>query len=226
MVELAVLGLLQDGDGHGYDLRKGLGELLGRRMQVSFGSLYPALARLERTGAVRSLSAKAPATPPIALTGALTGERAAFRGRTESLRQRHQERRGRKVDDAGTAAADSDRRRKKTYRITEAGHHRLVELLLAADAADDRVFPLVVAFGGVLTPEQRLSAFRRRRDALESELAERQVRSDAADPYRRSLVAHDSRALTCELAWVDELSAIAGADAVPTASPLSQGATP
>ncbi|OWY59486.1 PadR family transcriptional regulator, partial [cyanobacterium TDX16] len=45
MIELAILGLLTDQDLHGYELKKRLSELLGVRSGVSFGSLYPALAR-------------------------------------------------------------------------------------------------------------------------------------------------------------------------------------
>ena len=55
MLDLAVLGLLRSGPRHGYDLKRYLAELGFRR--ISFGSLYPALRRLEKRGlivAVRS----------------------------------------------------------------------------------------------------------------------------------------------------------------------------
>ena len=54
MLELAVLGLLNDSGLHGYELKKRLTELLGPWSSVSFGSLYPALARLERDGIMRA----------------------------------------------------------------------------------------------------------------------------------------------------------------------------
>jgi DNA-binding PadR family transcriptional regulator len=52
MVELAVLGLLKERAMHGYELRKQLGTMLGPFWQVSWGSLYPTLRRLARSGAV------------------------------------------------------------------------------------------------------------------------------------------------------------------------------
>ena len=60
MLELAVLGLLEDNDLHGYELRKRLGELLGQRLSISFGSLYPALGRLEAAGLVKASRAGPP----------------------------------------------------------------------------------------------------------------------------------------------------------------------
>jgi len=53
VLEMAVLGLLKEQDMHGYELRKRLSDVFGVAMAVSFGSLYPALARLEGTGAVQ-----------------------------------------------------------------------------------------------------------------------------------------------------------------------------
>jgi DNA-binding PadR family transcriptional regulator len=52
MLELAILGLLKEGSMHGYQLKKRLAETLGSFWQVSYGSLYPALKRLQRDGAV------------------------------------------------------------------------------------------------------------------------------------------------------------------------------
>ncbi len=52
MLEIAVLGLLKEQDMHGYELKKRLADVFGLASAVSFGSLYPALARLEGAGAV------------------------------------------------------------------------------------------------------------------------------------------------------------------------------
>jgi DNA-binding PadR family transcriptional regulator len=54
---MAVLGLLKEQEMHGYELKKRLGEVFGFSTAVSFGSLYPALARLEAAGAVQVISA-------------------------------------------------------------------------------------------------------------------------------------------------------------------------
>ena len=57
LLELAVLGLLKEQQLHGYELKKRLTEALGPFSSVSFGSLYPALNRLETAGAVRAVDA-------------------------------------------------------------------------------------------------------------------------------------------------------------------------
>jgi DNA-binding PadR family transcriptional regulator len=53
VLELAILGLLKEQPLHGYELKKRLGDTLGFLWGVSYGSLYPALRRLERAGANR-----------------------------------------------------------------------------------------------------------------------------------------------------------------------------
>jgi DNA-binding PadR family transcriptional regulator len=52
MLELAILGLIKESSMHGYQLKKRLSETLGSFWQVSYGSLYPALKRLQKQGAV------------------------------------------------------------------------------------------------------------------------------------------------------------------------------
>jgi DNA-binding PadR family transcriptional regulator len=56
VLELAILGLLKEQELHGYELKKRLADTLGVVSGVSFGSLYPALARMERSGAVVTVS--------------------------------------------------------------------------------------------------------------------------------------------------------------------------
>jgi DNA-binding PadR family transcriptional regulator len=58
MLELAILGLLKDRAMHGYQLKKHLADTLGSFWQVSYGSLYPALKRLQREGAVEMIFPK------------------------------------------------------------------------------------------------------------------------------------------------------------------------
>jgi DNA-binding PadR family transcriptional regulator len=55
LLELAILGLLKEQTMHGYQLSKRLADTLGAFWKVSYGSLYPALKRLEREGAVESV---------------------------------------------------------------------------------------------------------------------------------------------------------------------------
>jgi DNA-binding PadR family transcriptional regulator len=58
MLELAILGLLKERAMHGYQLKKRLAETLGSFWQVSYGSLYPGLKRLQREEAVEMIFPK------------------------------------------------------------------------------------------------------------------------------------------------------------------------
>ena len=145
MIDLAILGLLSEQELHGYELKKRLGELLASRASISFGSLYPALARLEAQGAVKAVEQRT-AVVPVPMTGSLAGELAAFKAR---------------VRESGLVKGSG--RGKKVYGITEAGRPRLVELLSDPDVTDDRAFTLRVAFARHLEPAARLEVFERRR---------------------------------------------------------------
>ena len=50
VLEIAVLGLLNESPMHGYELRKRLSTLLGAFRAFSYGSLYPTLRRLSEAG--------------------------------------------------------------------------------------------------------------------------------------------------------------------------------
>lgn len=58
MIEMAVLGLLKDKSMHGYELKKELTAGLGQFWQFSYGSLYPSIKRLEKSGAVERIFPK------------------------------------------------------------------------------------------------------------------------------------------------------------------------
>jgi DNA-binding PadR family transcriptional regulator len=59
VLELAILGLLKEKPMHGYELKKRLSFMLGHFWTVSYGSLYPALKRLEKQGGIeRAYSVK------------------------------------------------------------------------------------------------------------------------------------------------------------------------
>ena len=62
VLDLAILGLLGERDRHGYEIRRLLRDELGLVANVSFGSIYPALARLERHVAKAVASGGASAT--------------------------------------------------------------------------------------------------------------------------------------------------------------------
>src|SRR5947209_18924058 len=131
MIELAILGLLKEQDLHGYELRKRLSDLPGARSGViSFGSLYPALARLERGGFVKAVEANVRTDRPLPSSGSLVGELAAFRARH---------------------LPSTGGRSKKVYGVTAAGDAHLLELLTDPQATDERTFALKVAFCRHLT---------------------------------------------------------------------------
>ncbi len=192
MLELAVLGLLEENDLHGYELRKRLGDLLGLRLAISFGSLYPALNRLEKAGLVKAVTSKpAPTGPAAPMSGSLVGELAAFRAQRR-------------------AATGSGRgtRGKKVYGITDAGRQRLIELLSDPDVSDDRDFPVRVAFCHNLSPTERLHLFERRRAELLRRADHRRgtAGSDSrVNTYLRSLLERDTAALEADMAWLDRL---------------------
>ena len=67
VLELAVLGLLQDSPMHGYELRKQLNLLLGSFRAFSYGTLYPCLKQLVARGWITESDGDA--APPHALAG-------------------------------------------------------------------------------------------------------------------------------------------------------------
>lgn len=71
VLELAVLGLLQETPMHGYELRKQLNVMLGSFRALSYGSLYPCLRTLSEKGLI--IGSDSDGTPP---PHALTGKRA------------------------------------------------------------------------------------------------------------------------------------------------------
>ncbi|MEU4621191.1 PadR family transcriptional regulator [Actinoplanes sp. NPDC023801] len=66
MLELAILGLLQEAPMHGYELRKELATKLGTlRAAISYGTLYPTLKRLKLAGWISEAEASDDIVPPM-----------------------------------------------------------------------------------------------------------------------------------------------------------------
>jgi len=182
---MAILGLLKDQDLHGYELKRRLGQTLGVLSSVSFGSVYPALARLERAGAVKVVAGGRPRVP---MTGSLGGERAAFRA-------------------AGRAGRSS--RGRKVYGITPEGERLFQEMLSASSGSpdDSRGFSLKLAFARYLSPEARIRLLERRRAELIGRLerARQAVAGAAMDPYAASVVKHSEDATEREIDWIEHM---------------------
>lgn len=208
MLELAVLGLLKEQPLHGYELKKRLGETLGFLWGVSYGSLYPALRRLERDGSIESVQPLRGGSRPTTTTGSLSGDLAAARRRPADRR------------------AGGGRRTRKAYRITEHGETVFTELMLGDDdrTDDERAFAVKLAFCAHLSPAARLGLLERRRVALTERLGEPDQPTDrratrAADRYTRALVEHRAKSTQRDLEWVEELISAETADAAEVSPP-------
>jgi DNA-binding PadR family transcriptional regulator len=197
MIELAILGLLDENDLHGYELRKRLTDLLGMHLAISFGSLYPALGRLERAGYVKAVTTRAGGDLPSApMSGSLTGELAAFK------RQRQGS------DAADRPARTTGGRARKVYGITDTGRERLHALLVDSDMSDDRTFAVRMAFCHHLTPAERLDLFAGRRAELVRRRDQRRTATRSTgrvNTYLRSLLERDTESIAADLAWLDRL---------------------
>ena len=204
MLDLALLGLLKERPMHGYDLRKRLRQDFDVLANLSFGSLYPALARLESAGAVRPQPTPEEAAevivPTIRSTGSLSGERAAYRARQSAMR----------IADRATRAARGARGR-KVYEITRRGEELFGQLLDddGGQSEDARAFALKLAFARHLSQEARVRLFERRRARLQERLstARRSLASSSRplDPYRRALGEHAVETIHNDITWLDQL---------------------
>jgi len=203
VLELAILGLLKEQELHGYELKKRLVDALGPFSSVSFGSLYPALARLQRAGAVEASEANpaaptpSPRPPFVPMTGSIAGEAAAFRARRAA---------------AGRGEPRRSRVR-KVYRITAQGEKLFAQLLAAESSAGDdgRAFNLKLAFCRYLAPDARLGLLERRRAQLVEQLARYRTtgrtRRERMDTYMQSVFEHDTEATERDISWLDALIA-------------------
>jgi DNA-binding PadR family transcriptional regulator len=202
MLDLALLGLLDEGPQHGYELRKRLRNQFGLLANVSFGSIYPALSRLETNGAVETVDDISPVAlaPP---TGSLSGEWAAMRARRR----------------AGTRG----RRSRKVYRITPSGRAFFLTLLSDQSIDDARSFSLRLTFARHMEPEARLELLERRRAQLVQHLREVRVGEDGDDTeldhYARSVVEHTAHGVEQDIDWLDRLIEAERATAAASAAP-------
>jgi DNA-binding PadR family transcriptional regulator len=199
VLEFTILGLLMERPMHGYDLRKRMREEFGSLENLSFGSLYPALGRLEAANEIRTVSTADPAPKgaPVPFTGSLGGERAATVTRRASLA-------------AAAAFGGRGTRAKKVYEITPAGEALFDRLLESAEEKEDpRSFLLRLAFARHLSPAARVRLLERHR----VELTRRLSRANAAlsapvrplDKYQRAIAEHARDGFIADLSWISTL---------------------
>lgn len=179
MLELPVLGLLKERAMHGYELRKQLGAMLGPLWQVSWGSLYPTLRRLAKTGAVERVT-DVPA-PAGARRRKSSGKNTLAPGRRKTVY-------------------------KITPRGEQMFTDMLEETAAAVDAEH---FTLKLAFFRYLKPETRLALLERRRAYLQEKLAQFKANMrdyrERIDAYALSLQNHGMASTESDIAWIDEL---------------------
>ncbi len=207
VLEMAILGLLTEQPMHGYDLRKRLRSDFGLLASLSFGSLYPALNRLENEGAVKELgrSRTVVSAEVIPFTGSLAGEKAAFRARLAAKAAASRDVASERPGGRGT-------RGRKIYEITPLGVSLFGSLLTEDHPREDaRAFAVRWAFARHLTADDRMRLLaRRRRELEERQLASRRAADKPArqlDRFERSLVEHSNAAAQLDLDWIDNLIA-------------------
>jgi DNA-binding PadR family transcriptional regulator len=200
LLEVAILGLLSEQDLHGYELKRRLVDVLGLFSSLSFGSMYPALARLEAEGLVEVSATTGTAGrrgASVPLTGSLGGERAALRSARSLARSGGEARSG---------------RARKVYAITDSGRERFSAFLASAatEGDDDADFKLRLAFARHLPAESRLGLLEQRKAFLLSRLA-RARRSASVegelDPYAQSIVEHSTSVTENDINWIETLIA-------------------
>jgi DNA-binding PadR family transcriptional regulator len=199
MLELAILGLLTDEDLHGYELKRRLTDVLGAFASVSWGSLYPALNRLEKAGAVKAVTTEGDELPPA--TGSLGAELAMFRRRAA----------------ASAARGPRNGRSRKVYGITERGRELFTQLLGDEPVSldDDREFGLRLALARYLSPDARVRLLERRRANLVERLARTRTQA-GRDPYATALMEHGAETIERDISWLESLIARERASTTPT----------
>ena len=186
MLDLAILGLLRDGDRHGYELRKQLGELLGARGAMSFGSLYPALARLEKAGLVKAVTRRRPYRPARPVVRARSPVSSPPSG----------------------PAAPSPRPAAARRRCTASPNAARPTCSPSSPSPPSTTGPSPSRSpsAGTCPPPTVCACSRPAAPTLAARLAaETRTTSNRFDRYLRSLRDRDTLALTHDLAWLDEL---------------------
>ena len=183
---------------HGYDLRKRIREEFGPLENLSFGSLYPALARLEESADIRALPVPEPVVDaPTPFTGSLGGERAA------TVAKRATRAAAVKLGGRGTRA-------RKVYEITPAGEALFERLLDSTEGRDDpRSFLVRLAFARHLAPAARVRLLDHQRLELERKLARCDeglaTPARVIDRFQRAIAEHLRDGVRADLSWTSSL---------------------
>ena len=171
-----MLGLLKEQDMHGYELKKRLADVFGLPSAVSFGSLYPALARLEGAGAVRVVTGQD--REAAGGTGSTGPEwRARRRRKVYSITAR-----GSEMFEELLAGSQSGGEDERSFNL---------RLAFARYLAPERRLGLL---------EQRRAVLRERLAHLAA-----RARARRDDRYMRVLAERQQEALSRDVSWLDNL---------------------
>ncbi len=216
MIQTMILGFLAEGPLHGYELRRKMSQLHGYARPISDGTIYPAINRLIKSGAIAEVRDEQ------LLSGALAGvgENAARAEREETVREAGV--RGNETTDSATdqlrAATRGPRNprapRRRTLELTDAGRERLVDRLENAcghDITDPGRFFVVLAFLSLVPDKgKRDDVLRRRLEYLETPVSffsdgSHPLKSaEIGDPYRRGILVSAIASNRAERAWLRE----------------------
>ncbi len=192
MIELAILGILFEDDLHGYEVKKRLNELFGCIWNVSYGSLYPALKKLEKAGAVTVISEGRDLSPrtQIPPTGSLGGEFAVFK--------------------AWKNATPFTGKAKKVYSITPRGKELFSNLFEGQkDSEIDAIsFYIRWSFAQYCDVTARVSLLETRKEQLLSKVSKAKFSLDKIskeNPYSGEILNNFIKTSLNETSWIDQL---------------------
>lgn len=184
-LEISILGLLSEDAMHGYELHRRILLSFASMIRPSWGSLYPALARLEANGCIRGDGSKRSAGI-VPSTGSLDGELALLK--MKGLQR-----------GAGRA--------RRVYFITDVGNLRLSEMLERLDIDDERSFWVGLSFIDKAAPNKRRSVIDKRRYFIEDRMAELKESSHFLASTPRGLALRGMyEKLSTELSWISSIS--------------------
>ncbi len=184
-LDLVILGMLSREKMHGYELHKRIVEGFGSLLRPSWGSLYPALQRLEKRGDLDTTDGSRIA-PLIPVGGSLGAELALY----------HQSR----VD--GPKGRD-----KKVYWVTDSGRQRLSESLEQVDVEDDKIFWVTLYLATLIRKTKRTALFTKRLYLLEDRLTEiRKTKKTTSEEFENLALEGMEHRLQSELLWLSDLA--------------------
>ncbi len=183
-LDLVILGLLSREKMHGYELHKRIIEAFGSLLRPSWGSLYPALQRLESRGDLDTADGEKIA-PLIPVGGSLGAELALY----------HQS----KVD-------GPKNRGRKVYWVTDSGRQRLSESLERADVEDDKIFWVTLYLATLIRKTKRTALLTKRLYLLEDRLTEiKKTRKATSEEFENLALEGMESRLQGELTWLSDL---------------------